>query len=424
MRVEVQELEPCKRQLVVEAPETEVAAAWEAAYGRVQRQARLPGFRRGKVPRSLVRVHFADEVRRAVAEQLIPDTYRRALDETRLDPVEDPEVREVHLEEGQPLRFTAVVEIRPTIALGTYRGVSVRHTPRPLAEAEVEGALAALAERHATLTMVARPVRVGDFVLVDYVLEPEGQEPRREHGYGFLVGGSRVLPEMDETVIGLEPGDERTLGVRFPETHPREELRGRTGRLWLRLVEVKEKEVPSLDDDFARAHSAFQTLGELRQAVRADLERGREAENQRARDDAVVEALLAAHGFAVPEGLVLREIAHRITQARESLARQGVDPEAMPWDYRRLTEELRPTATRAVRRALLLDAIADREEIAVSDAEVDAEIERLGRESGRAPQAVRSLLQRGGDLEGLRSGLRVRKTLAFLVEHAHIQAEA
>ena len=126
MKVEVQELEPCKRQLRVEAPESEVAAAWEAAYGRVQREARLPGFRRGKVPRTLVRAHFAGEVRRAVAEQLIPDVYRRAVDEARLSPVEEPEVRELQLEEGQPLRFTAVIEIKPAIGLGEYRGVT-RH---------------------------------------------------------------------------------------------------------------------------------------------------------------------------------------------------------------------------------------------------------------------------------------------------------
>ena len=423
MKVDVQELEPCKRQLVVEAAEAEVAAAWEAAYGRVQRQARLPGFRRGKVPRSLVRVHFADEVRRAVAEQLIPDTYRRALDEARLDPVEEPEVRDVHLEEGQSLRFTAVVEIKPAITLSAYRGMSVRHAPQAVSEAEVEAALAALAERHATLTTVTRPVRVGDFVLVDYTLEPEGQEPRREQGHGFAVGSGRVLPEMEEAVLGLTPGEERQLTVRFPDGHPREELRGKTGRLWLRMVEVKEKEVPPLDDDFAQAHGPWQTLDELRRTVRADLERAREAEHRRALEDAVVDAALAGHDFAVPEGLVLREIAHRITRAREQLSRQGVDPDAVPWDYAKLTEELRPAATRAVRRALLLEAIADKEELTVSDAEVDAEIERLARDSGRAPQAVRSLLQRGGDLDGLRQSLRVAKTVALLVEHAHIHAE-
>ncbi len=423
MKVHVQEIEPCKRQLVVEAPEDEVAAAWEAAYGRVQREARLPGFRRGRVPRALVRTHFADEVRRAVAEQLIPDTYRRALDEARLDPVEEPKVQDLHLEEGQPLRFTAVVEIKPSITLGAHRGVAVRHTPLVITDTDVDAALATLAERHATLNTAARPVRVGDHVIVDYELQPEGAELRREQGYSFQVSGGHVLAEMDEAVIGLEAGEERRLTVRFPEQHPREELRGKPGQLWLRVVEVKEKEVPALDDDFARALGPHQTLGELRVAVQAELERERQHRNRRALEEAVVDAVLASHEFAIPESLVMREIAHRIGRAREQFSREGVNPDALPWDYTKLTEELRPAATRAVRRALLLEAVAEKEELTIGEAEVDAQIERLARDAGRAPQAVRSLLQRGGDLDGLRLGLREAKALALLVEHAQIHPE-
>ncbi len=423
MKVQVQEIEPCKRQLVVEAPESEVAAAWEAAYGRIQREARLPGFRRGKVPRSLVRSHFADEVRRAVAEELIPDVYRRALDETRLHPVEDPQVQDLQLEEGQPLRFTAVVEIKPAIALGAYRGVTVTHAPKPVTDADVDAALQNLAERHAALVPVARPAGAGDFVVVDYTIEPEGAAPRTEQGHGFEVGGGRVLPEMDEAVVGLAAGDERQLTVRFPAEHPREELRGTSGRLALRVVEVKEKEVPALDDDFARALGSHQTIDELRAAVRAELAAVRERQNRHALEEAVVDAALAAHDFAVPESLVLREIAHRIGRMQAGMSRQGVDPATLDWDYARLSEELRPAAARAVRWALLQEAIAETEELAVGEAELEAEIARLAQESGRAPQAVRSLLQKSGDLERLRLNRREQKVLTLLIEHAQIHSE-
>jgi trigger factor len=420
MKVEVSELEPCKRQLVVEAPEDEVRAAWEAACDQVQREARLPGFRRGKVPRALVRSRFADEVRRAVAEALVPDAYRRALDETRLAPVEEPDVRDLQLEEGQPLRFTAVVEIKPEVPLGTYRGVGVAHAATAVTEADVEATLQHLAEGRATLVAVSRPVRVGDFATVDYEVQPEGAEPRIERGYVFEVGQGRVLPEMDEVVIGLQVGDERRVTVRFPDSHPREDLRGRPGLLVLRVVEVKEKEVPPLDDDFARSLGSHETLGALRDAVRAELIGQRERQDRRRLEEAVVDAVLAAHPFAVPEALVTREIGHRIGHARERLRRDGVDPDRLPWDYPRLAGELRPDAERAVRRALLLEAVAEREELTVSAAEVDAEIERLAREAGRAPQAMRSLLQRAGDLDGLALGLRDRKVLALLVEHAEV----
>jgi trigger factor len=421
MKVEVQELDPCRRQLVVEAPEEEVRAAWTVACGRVQRDARLPGFRRGKVPLTLVRSRFADEVRQAVAEALVPAVYRRAVQEARLRPVEDPDFRELDLEEGRPLRFTAVVEIKPAIEVGEYRGVAVRHSPRPVTDADVEATLAALAEQRATLATVARPVRVGDFVVVDYELRPERAEPRREQAYAFEVGGGRVLPEMDEAVIGLEAGEERRVQVRFPEQHPREELRGRPGELRLRVVEVKEKEVPPVDDELARALGAHDTLAELREAVRGRLAADRARQERRGLEESVVDALLARHDFVVPESLVGREISHRVAHARESLRRQGLDPDAVRWDYEKLGAELRPDAERAVRRALLLEAIAAREELTVDDAEVEAEIARLARDSGGAPQAVRSLLERGGELDGLRLALREAKTLARLVEHAKIE---
>jgi trigger factor len=421
MKVEVQELDPCKRQLVVEAPEEEVRAAWSAACGRVQRDARLPGFRRGKVPLPLVRSRFADEVRQAVAEALIPAIYRRAVDEAQLRPVEDPDFRELDLEEGRPLRFTAVVEIKPAIALGEYRGVTVRHAAHPVTDAEVETTLATLAEQRATLVTATRPARVGDVVVVDYELRPEGAEARQEHGYAFEVGGGRVLPEMDEAVMGLEAGAERRVQVRFPDQHPREELRGRPGELHLRVVEVKEKEVPPVDDELARALGMHDTLAELREAVRARLVADRERQDRRALEEAVVDAALARHDVRVPESLVAREIGHRLGHARESLRRQGVDPDAVRWDYEKLGAELRPEAERAVRRALLLEAIAEREELTADDADVEAEIARLARDSGRAPQTVRSLLERGGDLDGLRLTLREAKTVARLVEHAQIE---
>jgi trigger factor len=422
MKVEIQELDPCKRQLVVEAPEEEVRAAWTAACGRVQRDARLPGFRRGKVPMTLVRSRFGDEVRQAVA--LVPAVYRRAVAEAQIRPVEDPEFRELELEEGRPLRFTAVVEIKPAIALGEYRGVTVHHSPHPVTDADVETTLAAIAEQRATLVTVTRPARVGDFVVVDYELRPEQGEPRSEQGYAFEVGGGRVLPEMDEAVIGLEAGAERRVHVRFPDQHPREELRGRTGELTLRVVEVKEKEVPPIDDDLARGLGSHDTLAELREAVRARLAADRARQDRQALEEAVVDAALARHEFVVPESLVVREVSHRIGHARENLRRQGVDPDAVRWDYQKLAADIRPDAERSVRRALLLEAIAGREEITATEADVDAEVARLAQDSGRAPQAIRTLLERGEELDGLRLTLREAKTLALLIEHAKIEPAA
>jgi trigger factor len=420
MKVAVEELGSCKRKLSVEETAEVVQAAWESAMSRVQRQARLPGFRRGKVPRTMVRLHFGDDVRQEVARQLIPDVYRQAVSETKLRPVEEPELQDVRLEEGAPLSFQAVVEIKPAIALGSYTGITVAHRPVPFREEEVEEALNALREQHAEFRAVERAADLEDLVIVDYTLVPDGADPRSESGYGFVVGRGQVLKEIEEAVIGLAPGSDRQVRLRFPDSHPSEALRGRGGEARVAVREVKEKILPPLDDDFARALGPFDGLEALRAEIRKDLEGRRERENRRTLEDAVVDALLAAHPFEVPEALVLRQVGHLVEHARERVRRQGVDPDKLPWDYAKLLEELRPGAEKAVRRTLLLEAIAEQEGLLPSDADVEAEVERLAQAAQRPAAALRRLMEERGDLDALRFSLREARTLDFLIARAQV----
>ncbi len=420
MKVDVQELGACKRRLQVEETPEVVSEAWERAFTRVQREARLPGFRKGKVPRSMIKLHFADDVKQEVARRLIPEVYRQALTETRLEPVEEPDLQEVRLEEGASLSFAAVVEIKPAIALGTYAGLPVTHTPKPFADGEVDEALGHLREQAAEYRAVERPADLGDLAVVDYTLTPEGMEPRTETGYGIVLGQAQVMPEIEEAVIGLGPGGSRQVRVRFPDDHRTEALRGRAGEAQVTVQEVKEKVLPALDDDFAKAVGPFETLEALRVELRRDLEARRARENRRALEDAVVDALLAAHDFQVPEALVLRQVSHQIEHTRERLRQQGVDPDRLPWDYPKLLEELKPGAERVVRRALLLEAIAEREGLTASDADVDAEVERIAQASQRPAPAVRSMMERSGDLDSLRLALGEKRTLDFLIERAQV----
>ena len=420
MKVAVEELESCKRKLAVEAPVDVVTQEWERAYGRVQKRASLPGFRRGRVPRSLVKLHFADDVKREVAEHLIPDVYRRALSEARIDPVNEPDLQDLTLEEGAPLSFTAVVEVKPAIALGDYRGVEVQHAPAPVTEADVDEALERMREQHAQFNSVERPAASGDLVVVDYTLTPEAHEPTTANGYHFLVGSGTVLPEIDAAVVGMRAGEERQVSVRFAEDHRMESLRGKSGTASLKLSEVKEKALPALDDDFAKVLGEFETLDAVKTELRQGLQAQREAESRRALEDKVMEALLARHEFGVPEAMVMRQVAHQVEHTRERLRRQGVDPDAIQWDYTKIVGELRPGAEKAVRRALLLEAIADKEGLATSDEELEAEVEKYARASQRPAPAVRRMMEKSGDLDALRHGLRERKTLDLLVEHTRV----
>jgi trigger factor len=421
MKVAVEELESCKRRLAVEAPVDVVQKEWERAYGRVQKRASLPGFRRGHVPRSLVKLHFADDVRREVAEHLIPDVYRQALSEARIDPVNEPDLRDLKLEENAPLSFTAVVEVKPAIVLGDYWGVDVERAPTPVTDADVADTLERMREQHAEFRSVDRAAATGDLVVVDYTLAPEDHEPSTATGYHFVVGGGTVLAEIDAAVVGLRAGDERDVDLRFADDHRMESLRGKGGWAHVKVGEVKEKRLPALDDEFAKVLGAFETLDAVRAEIRQQLETAKAAESRRALEDKVVEALLARHEFAVPDAMVMRQVAHQVEHTRDRLRRQGVDPDAIQWDYPKIVGELRPAAEKAVRRALLLEAIADKETIAPSDDELEAEIDKFARASQRPAPAVRRMMEKNGDLEALRHGLRERKTLDTLIEHARIK---
>ena len=422
MKVAVEAIEGCKRRLAVEAPVDVVQQEWERAYGRVQKQARLPGFRKGHVPRSLVKVHFSDDVRREVAEHLIPDVYRQALTEAKLDPVNEPDLQEVRLEEGAPLSFVAVVEVKPAIDLTDYKGVEVEHAPVAVTADDLSTTLDHMREQQAQFHAVERPAATGDLVVVDYSIAIEGHDPSSQSGYEFLVGARNVLPEIDDAVIGLKAGEERQVTLRFADDHRREDLRGRGGNATVKVVEVKEKALPALDDDFAKSLGEFETLEALRTELQKQLETRREHDEQRALQEKVVDAVIARHEFTVPDALVMRQVAHRIEHARESVRRQGIDPERMPWDYEKLIAELRPGAEKAVRRALLLEAIADKEAIAPTDADVDAEVEKLAQASQRPTPALRRMMEKSGDLDGLRQGIRDRMTLELLVANAKVRA--
>jgi len=417
MKVDIEEMGACKRRLQVEETPEVVTRAWEQAFGRVQREAKLPGFRKGKVPRSMIKLHFADDVRQEVARRLIPDVYRQALAETRIEPVEEPDLQEVTLEENAALKFAAVVEVKPAITLGSYAGLAIEHAPKPFAESEVDRALTALQEQHAEYRAVERAADPGDLVIVDYTLTPEGTEPRSETGYGFVIGAGGVLPEMEEAVIGLAAGGSRQTRVRFADDHRNEALRGKSAEASVTVSEVKEKVLPALDDDFAKSVGGnFETLDALRDEVRKGLQARREADNRRALESAVLDAVLAGHAFEVPDALVLRQVGHQIEHAREHMRRQGLDPDKVPWDYKKLLEDLRPGAEKAVKRALLIEAIADKEGLQPVDADVDAEVERIAQASQRPAPAVRRMLEQSGDLEGIRHTLGERKAVDFLIE--------
>jgi trigger factor len=422
MKVAVEEIGACKRRLQVEEGPEVVQDAWAKAFKRVQKEARLPGFRKGKVPPGMIKLHFADDIRQEVARHLIPDVYHQALQETKLRPIEEPDLKEVMLEEGAALKFEALVEIKPAIELGQYTGLTVQHAPKPFEEREVDEALEHLREQHAEFRTVERPADLHDLVIMDYTLTPDGLDARTETGYGFMVGSGSVMPEIEEAVIGLPAAGERTVRVRFPDDHRTETLRGKAGEAKVKVTEVKEKVLPALDDELAKTVGQFDTLVALRAEISKGLQTRREAENRRALEDAVMEAVVAGHPVEVPEALVLRQVGHLIEHTRERVRRQGMDPDKLPWDYGKLLEELKPGAEKAVRRSLVLEAIAEKEDLVPTDADIEAEVEKIAVANNRPVPAIRRIMQDNGDLDGLQHSLRESRTLEFLISKLTVAA--
>jgi trigger factor len=355
-----------------------------------------------------------------VAEHLIPDVYRQALSEARLDPVNEPDLTEVKLEENAPLSFVAVVEVKPAIALGEYKGVEVQHAASAVTDDEVAATLEQMREQQAEFRAVDRAAAAGDLAVVDYTLRPNDHEATTANGYHFVIGSGAVMPEIDAAAAGMKAGEQKDVTLRFPDDHRIESLRGKAGTATLKVSEVKEKILPPLDDELAKSLGEFETLEALRTEVRKQLEARREAEQRRELDDKVVGAVLQRHEFTVPDAMVMRQIAHQVEHARDRLRRQGLDPDKVPWDVPKLVGELRPGAEQGVKRSLLLEAIADKEGLAAPDEEVEAEVEKIARASQRPAPAVRRMMEKSGDLEALRMGLRERKTLDFLIQHATV----
>jgi len=287
---------------------------------------------------------------------------------------------------------------------------------------EAAAALEQMREQQAEFRAVDRAAAPGDLAVVDYTLRPDDHDPTTATGYHFVLGSGAVMPEIDAAAAGMKAGEEKDIALRFPEDHRIESLRGKGGTATLKASEVKEKILPALDDDFAKSLGEFETVDALRAEARRQLEARRQAEQRRELEDKVVGAVLQRHEFTVPDALVMRQIAHQVEHARERLRRQGVDPDGVQWDIPKLVGELRPGAEQGVKRALLLEAIAGKEGLATGDDEVEAEVEKIARASRRPAPAVRRMMEKSGDLEALRLGLRERKALDFLIEHATVRA--
>ena len=419
-------VEGCKHSLEISIPVEEVESETDRVAADVQKRAKLPGFRPGKVPSSLVRTRFAGDIRQQVLETLIPKFLQQQLDADNLNVVGTPDIGDVHFHSGEPLRFKATFEVVPEIELGEYKGLEVPYHDPVVTDEDVAKRVEELREQKAQYVNVdPRPVEKGDFAVV--ALESTGGvegEPVKSEEMVLEIGGGDTFEAFNENLLGLTPGDEKDFAVTYPEDYGAKRLAGHTVQFHAALKGIRRKELPELNDEFAQDLGDFRTVDELREAIRKSILSQRQYEAEQEAKNKLIDKLVDAHEFPVPEVFVERQINNRVEQSLRAMAAEGVDPRSIKLDWNKVKETQREKALREVKASMLLSKVAARESIAATRDEVDKEVERAARQQKEPVAAVHMRFEKDGTLGRIASHLQTDKTLSFLFEHARKTTEA
>ena len=407
-----------KREIQVEIPATEVARQTDSLIQKYQKVARLPGFRRGHVPPSIIRQRFSEEIKTDVVEALVPRYFRQETERLGMHPISQPRVTDLHLHEGEPLRFKAAFEVLPEIKLEGYKELRADKPEIAVSDADVDQALAELRERHASFTPLAGRLLVdGDFAQVSLDGTPQAGEGQPVHMDEVLVeiAGHNTMPEFTEHLRGASAGDERTFDVNYPPDAEDKRLAGKTFSYTVKVQSVKQKNLPELNDEFAKQLGEFQTVDDVRKHIHEQIEFERKHQAERESKDKLVAELIRRNDFEVPDALIESQIDLRIERGLRALAAQGLTAEQMKkMDLHRLRGGQREQAIHDVKASLLLERVAEEEKIQVSDEELDQELESLAKQTKQTVEAVRARLTRDGGLDRIRTRIRSEKTLEFL----------
>jgi trigger factor len=414
--------ENTKREIAVEIPAAEVTRETEALIQKYQKLARLPGFRKGHVPASIIRQRFAEDIKTDVVEALVPRYFRQEADKQGLIPVSQPRVSDLHIHDGEPLRFKASFEVLPEIRVDGYKELRADHPVIEITDAEVDQALNQLREQHATYSAIeGRPLADGDFAQVALDGKPRAGEGQPVHMDDVLVeiGGNNTMPEFTENLRGASAGEEKTFEVKYPEDSSDKRLAGQTFDYTVKVLSQKQKTLPELNDEFAKELGDFTGIDDVKTRIRENMEAEKKHTAEHEAKDKLVAELVKRNDFDVPEAMVDRQIDVRLERGLRALAAQGMRPEDMKkMDLNRLRAGQRDQAVQEVKANLLLDKIADLEKVDVSEEEINHEIEALAAQTKQTSEAVRARLTRDGALDRIRNRIRSEKTLNLLYQQS------
>ncbi|OFW57672.1 MAG: trigger factor [Candidatus Solincola sediminis] len=433
LKAELEELEPNKVTVKVEVPAEDIKKAIDRAFRDLSREVAIPGFRKGKVPRRVLQARLGMEpIYEEVKQSNLPDYYAEALKQLGVEPIAEPEIEldEIEIEEGKPLLFNAIVEIKPRVEVENYKGIEVEKPNTEVTEEDIKRVIDATRDKFATLEVASgKTLGEGDYALIDFEGSVNDQPFEGSSGKDFMleVGSQEIWPEFNKELTGKRKGDILDVKVKMPEQYPVEGMAGQTASFKVIVKEVKVKKLPEADDGFAKEASKFDTLDELKEDVRTRLEEAKKSQAEESVRMQVLEKLAKELDVQIPHRM-LHDYAHQKEHELEArLAGRGISIDsylkAMDYTEKRMEEEFEEEAERLIRNELVLESVIRSESIEVNDKEIKEEIERLSAMLGIKPEDYRAALDKRGSMEEFREELKQQKALKFLGEHAVFAGE-
>ena len=416
----------CRKELDLEIPAEEVSKATEKVAKDFAKIARVPGFRPGKAPISLIKKRFASDIKGEVLQTLVPEHVEKAVAEQKLTPVSQPQVDKLEYNEGQPVKFRASFEVLPEFELGNYKNLEIEMPEMIITDESVNNTLAEMQQRAATFAPVeGRAVQNEDFVQVKLHGTPEGGgDPLQAESVLCHVGAEETMEPFNENLRGANVGDHKDFDVEYPADYPDAKLAGKKFHYSVDVLGIKTKKLPELNDEFAKDVSDATTLDELKTKVREGLEHERDHRQKELQREKIIAELVKLHDFPVPESLVEHQMDVRLERVVRSLAQQGVDPRAVNVDWVSLRKRQEERAKDDVKAELVIDRIATDEKIDVADEELQHELEHMASHSGESVEALNARLTKQGALDRMKAKLRSDKTVDWLAQNAKVKTVA
>ncbi|MGA2264031.1 MAG: trigger factor [Acidobacteriota bacterium] len=421
MNPEIVDVSSCKKNLVAEIAVEQVEEELGQLALKYAKKAKVPGFRPGRVPLSIIKQRYGSELRGDVTQEIIKRTWKHVVEERNLKPLAEPTVEKVESEPGMPLKFVLSFEVLPNIEVTDYKGVAVTIAPIAPQDADVDEGLNHLREEHAQFVPVEdAEAREGQFLTVTLDGEFEGgDKPIHEEDVTLCVGAPQTNREFSENLKGARVGEERSFDVTYPQDYRQKRLAGKRVHYRIKIKDIKEKQIADLNDDFARDIGAG-SLEELRGKIRDELvTKAKQAAEEKSRET-VLDEVVRRLSFDVPESLVRDELEDDARRIAANLARQGIDVSKTSIDWKKIFDQGRPAADKSVRRRLVLDAIARQEKIEVTDGELDAEFQKMSESGGKSAAALRAQFEKDQRLQAFRMYLLQNKALEFIYRNATI----